>query len=201
MLLTPDDIQHIIEIVPKRFSLIEHYVPAAVLMLFFNRDSQTHLVYIRRTRRMRLHSGNMAFPGGKIDPEDASSLAAAMRETEEEIGILPEQYDYLGEMGLFETLTSRYDAAAHLAWCPSAPQYVRSEIEVEEIIEIPVAALLEQFRPNLDFSDADEVRYLSFHFQPRHSRRPANLWGLTARITHHFMQGLHDYLMRMRQVE
>jgi len=201
MLLNPDDIKHIIDMVPKRFSLIDKYVPAAVLMLFFNRDSKTHLIYIRRTRRMRLHSGNMAFPGGKIDPEDATSLAAAMRETEEEIGIRPEQYDYLGEMGLFETLTSRYDAAAHLAWCHSAPQYVRSEIEVAEIIEIPVAALLEQFRPTIDLSDADEVRYLSFHFQPQHTDRPANLWGLTARITHHFMHGLHEYLTRMKQAE
>jgi len=196
MLLQSEDIKRIIDLVPKRYQLIDNHVPAAVLMLFFNRDTHTHLIYIRRTKRMRLHSGNMAFPGGKIDPVDGSSLSAAMRETEEEIGIRADQYNYLGDMGLFETLTSRYDAAAHLAWCRSTPQYIRNDDEVAEIIEIPISALAGQFRSDLDFSDLDEVRYLSFHFQPPYSSRPANLWGLTARITHHFMQGLHQYLKR-----
>lgn len=196
MLLKPEVIRAIIGMVPKRQEVRPGYVPSAILMLFFVRAGQTYLVYIRRTKGLSLHSGQMAFPGGKVDPEDETSYTTAVRETYEEIGVAENQYGYLGDMGLFETLTSRYDAVAHLAWCPQPPRYKMNTFEVAEIVEIPVAILKQQFRPTLDFNNYQELKYLNFRFQPRHSSEVANLWGLTARITHHFLQGLSAYLRR-----
>ncbi|NIR47801.1 CoA pyrophosphatase [candidate division KSB1 bacterium] len=196
MQLTPEIVKDIIENVPKRRTPIDGYVRSAILMLFFNRHNQTYLVYIRRTKDMTLHSGQMAFPGGKIDAEDASSYETAVRETYEEIGVSEDQVVHLGEMGYFETLTSGYDAVAHLAWCDNPPKYRLNPIEVAEVVEIPVAILKQQFRPDLHFDNAQEVMYLNFRFKSEHSPNPANLWGLTARITHHFIHGLTDHLQR-----
>lgn len=194
MLLQPEEIRKIINLVPKRLEIKPGFVPSAVLMIFFNKQNQTHLVYIRRTKGINLHSGQMAFPGGKIDPRDESSYAAAVRETYEEIGVDARQYISLGEMGFFETLTSGYDAAVHLAWCRQPQEYKINQDEVAEVVEVPIATLLEQFRPDLDFTNPQEIMYLNFRYQPTATSDVVNLWGLTARITHHFMQGLSEYL-------
>ena len=188
MQLSPEIIEEIVRSVPRRAHVIPGYVPSAVMMLFFNRGPETYLVYIRRTKGMNLHSGQMAFPGGKIEPNE-SSYAAAVRETLEEIGVPESEYRHLGDMGYFETLTSRYDAVAHLAWCPNPPTYQPSAREVAAVVEIPISVLRAQFRPDLDFSNYDELIYLNFRYRPEgHSE--VTLWGLTARITHHFLSGL-----------
>ena len=193
MQLHPRIIKQVVTQVPKRKEAKRGYVSSAVLMLFFNRGDETYLVYIRRTKGMKLHSGHMAFPGGKIDPEDTSSFVTAARETFEEIGVKTDSYDYLGEMGFFETLTSNYDAAAHVAWSPREPVYSINPVEVAEIVEFPLRELQRQFQTDLDLSHDTDIYYLNFHYQPDH-QETANLWGLTARITHHFLSGLNRCL-------
>jgi 8-oxo-dGTP pyrophosphatase MutT (NUDIX family) len=193
MQLQPDDLRKIISELPKRQHAIPAYTPAAVLVIFFEREKSTFLIYIRRTKGMSVHSGHMAFPGGKVDPGDESNRATAFREAFEEIGIDATQLIYLGDLGLFETLTSRFDAAAHAVWSPQPLSYSPNPIEVAEVVEIPVSHLLSQFRPNLDFDNYDELMYLNFNYQPAQSAI-ANLWGLTARITHHFLSGLRRHL-------
>ena len=194
MLLKPEQIKQVIGNVSKRKEPIKGYIPAAVLLLFFEKEQQSHLVYIRRTHGMNIHSGHMAFPGGKIDPEDSSSFATATRETREEIGVDEEQYTYLGEMGFFDTLISSHDAAAHLAWCPEQPKYEVNDFEVAEIVEIPLELLYEQFQCDLDPADFERMKYLNFQYSRPGSSEVFNLWGLTARITHHFLQGVVELL-------
>ena len=194
MLVKPEEIKEALSLVPKRTTFIEGHVPSAVLMVFYDRAEQTHLVYIRRTEHMRIHSGNMAFPGGKIDPGDESSYATAQRETHEEIGLAADSYLYLGDMGSFETLTSKFDAVAHLVWSPDVPSYRINHDEVAEVVEIPIDVLVQQYQSDLDFNDDHQVMYLNFTYHPTPSSKSATLWGLTARITHHFLAALLDYL-------
>ncbi|HEX9654370.1 MAG TPA: CoA pyrophosphatase [bacterium] len=194
MILTPEDIRQIVTDLPKRLEPIRSYIPAAVLVIFFEKENDTNLVYIRRTRGMSVHGGHMAFPGGKIDPEDESSRATASREGREEIGIDARSLTYVGDMGFFETLTSGYDAAAHAVWSAEPLTYKINPVEVAEVVEIPVEHLLSQFRRDLDFNNYHELMYLNFNYQPANSSQVANLWGLTARITHLFLQGLRKYL-------
>lgn len=196
MLVTADEIRSAIKEVPKRTKFIPGHTPSAVLMIFFNREGRTHIVYIRRTANMRIHSGNMAFPGGKIDPQDNSSYATAGRETHEEIGVTGDHYEHLGDMGNFETLTSKFDAVAHLAWSSQLPIYTINHDEVAEVVEIPLEVLIQQYRRDLDFNNYEELMYLNFTYQATPSSRAATLWGLTARITHHFVAGLIYYLPR-----
>ena len=190
MVLLKSEIEKIVDNVSKRQEARSGFIPSAVMMLFYEKNGETHVATIRRTEGATLHSGNMAFPGGKIDPGDDSSRAAAVRETFEEVGVSPESYEYIGEMGFFETLTSQHDAAAHVAWAPQPPRFKKNDFEVAEIIEIPVQILYEQFRPDLNWDNQREVMYLNFQYQPNDSGEVVNLWGLTARVTHHFLQGL-----------
>lgn len=105
-----------------------------------------------------------------------------------------EQYTYLGEMGFFDTLISSHDAAAHLAWCPEQPKYEINDSEVAEIVEIPLEVLYEQFQSDLDPADFERMKYLNFQYSRPGSSEVFNLWGLTARITHHFLQGVFELL-------
>ncbi len=70
--------------------------PAAVLCAIAPRDDGLHVILTRRADHLKRHAGQIAFPGGKIDPEDRSPLATALREAEEEIGLTPDLVDVFG---------------------------------------------------------------------------------------------------------
>ncbi len=167
------------------------HVASAVLMLFFDREDNTHLVFIRKTKGPVLHSGQMAFPGGRIESRDVDGKQTAMRETFEEIGVAPGSYDIIADMGFFETVTTRHDADVFLAWTNSHPVYRRDTFEVNRIVEIPVASLFEQFNPAFDLNDERTFMTLAFKYQSEISSEVYRIWGLTARIVHQFMKEIH----------
>src|SRR5690606_5517700 len=71
---------------------------AAVLVGVVERGGRSHMVLTQRTASLRTHSGQVAFPGGQIDADDASPCAAALREADEEIGVPPAAFEVLGRM-------------------------------------------------------------------------------------------------------
>jgi 8-oxo-dGTP pyrophosphatase MutT (NUDIX family) len=78
---------------------------AAVLVPLFERDGEAHIWLVRRPETMRNHGGQVAFPGGKSDPTDASRWATALREAEEELAIKPSSVDVLGALDDYPTIT------------------------------------------------------------------------------------------------
>ena len=80
--------------------------PAAVLMPLLRQDGAWHLLYTRRTDHLPEHSGQVAFPGGRMDPEDTSPEATALREAQEEIGLQPQSVRILGRLGNYPTITA-----------------------------------------------------------------------------------------------
>ena len=80
---------------------------AAVLVPVVDEPAGLQVLLTRRTSNLRRDPGNMAFPGGSVDPGDASSEAAALRETREEVGLEPERVRVLGRLGDFETQVFR----------------------------------------------------------------------------------------------
>ncbi|HEY6104667.1 MAG TPA: NUDIX domain-containing protein, partial [Anaeromyxobacteraceae bacterium] len=72
--------------------------PAAVLVPLFEKDGAAHVLLTRRRADLRRHAGQISFPGGRVDPDDESTLAAALREAEEEVGLARQRVEVLGEL-------------------------------------------------------------------------------------------------------
>jgi len=92
---------------------------AAVLIPLFERRGELHVVYIRRSDHVASHRGQVAFPGGRVDPVDATLLDAALREAHEEVGIPPSIVQVIGALPTMQTTTSGIVVAPFVGVIPS----------------------------------------------------------------------------------
>lgn len=172
MRLDPEQVRKSLSHAPQRTQPAAGHVRAAVLLLLRPTSADTQLVYIRRSLAEDVHSGQVGLPGGVIEPTDASSVAAAMRETAEEIGVLAANYEYLGDLGLFSTMTTGFDVAVHVVWLHDVQKYRCDPREVAEVLEIPLSQLLLQ------------VGNEPLHFTCGRD----TIWGMTALATKRFLE-------------
>jgi len=201
MLLPDSELYRLLQLDPRRREPTTGLRHSAVMMILFERDPgfgpESHLVLIMKTIDASRHSGQIAFPGGRVEPGEESSLAAALRETNEEIGIAPEGLQVLGTLGYFSTLTTGYDVGVYVAR-PTAPLvYHPHQKEVAAIFEVPLGKLYEQFDPAFQPKSREDFLHLHFHLEsePYLKFRDEELrvnwpsicvWGFTARVLHHF---------------
>jgi 8-oxo-dGTP pyrophosphatase MutT (NUDIX family) len=158
-------------------------VKAAVLLPLYQRNGQDHIVFIKRTETVSEHKGQISFPGGSREEPDRSMLDTALRESQEEIGLKPGDVQVLGELDDEVTTTSNYIVTPFVGLMPWPYRFVRNEIEVDEIIEIPIPALLEEgcLQPDTETLNGEIVASHAYHCQGR------IIWGATARILNKFM--------------
>ena len=156
---------------------------AAVLVPLVQRDGGYALVLTRRAADLRRQPGDIAFPGGMMDPEDSSELAAALREGREEIGLDPGGVRVLGQLD--DRLTvQRFRLVPFVALIPSSAT-LRAGPEVDEIFEVPLSTLL---RPDCETTEVQRGRKLAggagvvSRVVFRYRYRDYDIWGLTARI-------------------
>jgi 8-oxo-dGTP pyrophosphatase MutT (NUDIX family) len=164
-------------------------IDSAVLAPMY-RDPQhrLRLVFIRRSPH-GIHGGQIAFPGGRREPEDADLLATALREAEEEVGLDPRTVDVLAELPVIETMATGFRVAPFLGrLIGPPPTWRRQETEIDEILEVPVDDLV---RP-----DAHDVELWQLPGWPEAREIPFyrigqyKLWGATYRI----VASIRDYL-------
>jgi 8-oxo-dGTP pyrophosphatase MutT (NUDIX family) len=156
--------------------------PAAVLVPVIRREQPTVLL-TRRTEHLTHHAGQISFPGGRIEPGDADAVAAALRETEEEIGLSREFVDVLGYLDPFVTITGfRVSPVVALV----EPRFVLrlDQQEVAEAFEVPLQFVLD---PRNAQRRAREFRgrvrhYHVFEFDRR------EIWGATASMLVNFAE-------------
>lgn len=149
--------------------------PAAVLIGWVDRGAGPQVVLTRRTEALRHHAGQISFPGGRIETTDLDPIAAALREAQEEIGLLPEHVEAIGYLDPFTTITGFhvFPIAARIA----AEFLARPEpSEVQEAFEVPLAFLLDpdnvrRFRVEYAGGERELIE-----FRYRHYR----IWGATA---------------------
>ena len=152
-------------------------VPAAVLMPVYRKQGQYHILFIKRTDTVKTHRGEVSFPGGTYQAEDGTMLNTALRECAEEIGLRAGDVEILGELDDEATATSNYTVSPFVALIPWPYRFRKCPAEVAEIIEAPVAALLDGDcrRQNTETGEAE------FHYQGR------VIWGATARMLDRFL--------------
>ncbi len=150
---------------------------AAVLVPVVDRGADSTLLLTKRTEKLRSHSGQIAFPGGRIDPEDATAVHAALRETEEEIGLDASFIDVVGRMPDYVT-GSGYRIAPVLATVRPGFLLTINEDEVDDAFEVPLSFLMDPVNHRRE-SRVWQEQERHFYTMPHGERY---IWGVTAGI-------------------
>lgn len=139
--------------------------PAAVLIAVTDRAAPG-IILTQRTETLRRHPGQVAFPGGRIDPGDEGPIGAALREAEEEIALPPSAVEVIGTADLYRTITG-YEVTPVVGVVPPDLALTPSEAEVAAVFEVPLAFLLDS---------ANHVEATAL-YQGRERRYYEILWG------------------------
>jgi len=151
--------------------------PAAVLVPVLARSEGATVLLTRRSDTLASHTGQIAFPGGRLDPgEDA--VMAALREADEEVGLDPQTVEVLGLSDPYETVTS-FLVTPVVGWLSAPPQLTPSPAEVAEVFETPWDFLMDAANHRRDFHDLDAETRRWFWAMPWGERY---IWGATAGI-------------------
>jgi len=149
--------------------------PAAVLVALIARARGPAILFTRRTKELTQHPGQVSFPGGGIEPDDAGAIAAALRETREEVGIDAALVRPFGYLDCFETI-SGYCVTPVVAEVDPAYRATPDPREVDEAFEVPLAHFLDP--ANL------RRRSIDWHGKPRDVLEFTHgghlIWGATA---------------------
>jgi len=152
----------------------EPMTPAAVLIAVIDQAAPAMLL-TRRNAKLRRHAGQVAFPGGRIDAEDAGPIAAALREAQEEVALPPHHVTVLGATDPYETGTG-YHITPVVGIIPAGLPLVAAADEVADVFEVPLAFLLDPANHQLRQATWNG-RQRSFYVIPWHAHE---IWGATA---------------------
>ena len=161
---------------------------SAVLLPVFFKNGQYHLLFIQRTERVKNHKGQISFPGGAYEKADGLLLNTALREAQEEIGLAPKDVEVLGELDDTLTATSNYIISPFVGVIPYPYNFLLDKWETEELIEVPISALLEKgcFSEGITQQNGKEINTYFFRYGDR------NIWGATARILKQFLEIINN---------
>jgi 8-oxo-dGTP pyrophosphatase MutT (NUDIX family) len=162
-------------------------VPAAVLIPIVERPGSPTLLLTTRAGHLRRHAGQISFPGGRLETEDADAIAAALRETHEEVGIGAEFVRVMGFLPDQWVLTG-YRVTPVVALVQPGFVLRSDDTEVAEIFEMPLARIVhpDSFRPTKRTLYGVEVTMRDVHFEGR------IIWGATGAM----LLALHAALAR-----
>lgn len=148
---------------------------AAVLVAVVNREAGLTLLLTERSADLPDHPGQIAFPGGRVDPGDASHAAAALREATEETGLPADRVSVLGELASYETVTG-YRVTPVVGWVEPPFPIEPDPIEVADVFEVPLAFVLDPVNQQRHFRMQDERRryFWAIPYRERY------IWGATA---------------------
>ncbi len=158
---------------------------AAVLILVYDRDGEPRVVFTERTDQVEHHKGQISFAGGARDDSDDCLETTALRETNEEIGVLPEDVQIIGQLDDMVTI-SNFRVTPYVGILNAQPEYsfVLNEQEVARVVEVPLAFLMDEQNMELEVRQHQgrEVLVPSFCYNGH------RIWGATARMLHQFIE-------------
>jgi 8-oxo-dGTP pyrophosphatase MutT (NUDIX family) len=149
--------------------------PAAVLVPLIDRADGMTVLLTQRTAHLSAHAGQIAFPGGRIEADDADAVAAALRETEEEVGLPRELVSIVGRLDTYVTGTG-FEITPIVGIVTAGYTLTIDPYEVAEAFEVPLAYILDKRNHNrTERESAGRIRV--FFVLPYQGR---NIWGATA---------------------
>jgi len=187
---TPEIIREILNArtpAPVQESEGEERIHAAVLMPLFLDNGAYHLIFTKRADSVESHKGQISFPGGLVDDKDESFLDTALREADEEIGLLKEDIAVLGRIDDIQTKSTNFIVHSFVGVIPPSYDFRINPDEVEKIIRVPLSVF---------FSDDPRYKKEEAEFQgviypgTAWQYRSDVIWGATARIMINFIDNL-----------
>ena len=167
----------------KRRIVDPNRVLSAVLLPLYYKQGEYYLLFTERTETVKYHKGQISFPGGGYEKGDKTLLDTALRECTEEIGLAADEVEVLGELDDIITTTSSYIVSPFVAAIPWPYTFKVNRREVEEIIEVPISALLDEncLRQETEIINGKATTSYFYHYQEK------VIWGATARILRQFL--------------
>jgi 8-oxo-dGTP pyrophosphatase MutT (NUDIX family) len=155
---------------------------ASVLVPLYEKDGAPHVLLTLRPATMRRHAGQISLPGGALD-DGEESLQAALREAHEEVGLDRRQAAILGRLSEVMVLTSPFRLTPWVASVPYPYPYATAPGEVEELLHVPLEALLDERNYSVRRVEAYGMTLDTHSYQAG----PHLVWGATARILHELL--------------
>ena len=163
-----------------------HPTPAAVLVALLERPDGLALVLTQRAAHLNAHAGQISLPGGRMEAEDVSAVATALRESEEEIGLEPEIVEVLGSLRAYDTITG-FRIYPVIGWVAEPPAAWRPDpAEVADVFEVPLGFVLDPANHQRDsyLRNGERRHFFVLPYQTRY------IWGATAGILVNFARTL-----------
>ena len=156
--------------------------PAAVLLTLMRMDGDFHVVLQKRSQQVEHHKGEISFPGGMADPGDETLLHTALREAYEEMGIVPDDVDVIGQLDDTPTITG-FMISTYVGVVQAHYPFVPSSIEVAEVLTVPLSHL----RDPGAYRDETHLDGEAFRAMPVYVHDGHVIFGATARILDQFL--------------
>lgn len=156
-------------------------LPAAVLVGVVQRSPEPTVLLTQRATHLRDHAGQISFPGGRIEVDDASPVAAALREAEEEVGLPTDAVEVIRELDPYDTVTG-FRIHPIVGWVTPPQAYAPDPFEVAEVFEVPLSFVIDP-RNHQERHHEHEGRQRRFFALPYGEKF---IWGATAAILINF---------------
>ncbi|MBI5547447.1 MAG: CoA pyrophosphatase [Deltaproteobacteria bacterium] len=149
--------------------------PASVLMPFYCEGGEPYLLFLKRPDGQYRHAGQIAFPGGRREVGE-SSLACALREAEEEVGLAPGDVEVLGELDEYDTLVTGFRVTPIVGVIPAPYPFRPDPREVERLIHVPLSRLMDPAAFRAEERFALGRKWPVYYYDAG----PDVIWGVTA---------------------
>lgn len=157
----------------------------AVMLLLYPHEDELNLVFLQRPLSLKHHPGQIAFPGGRQEPNETLQTTA-LRETYEEIGVAPEAINVLGRLAHIYIPPSDFEVHPFVGWHAGRPQFSPSQDEVERLLEVPVTHFLDDQHRDMETRHFGQISLSIPFFQVGEDK----IWGGTAAMLNEFVARL-----------